>query len=248
MSFFVFLLGLLVGSFLNAVIWRLYSGRSILEKNSRCPHCGHPLGVADLIPVISFFLLRKKCRYCAKPISWQYPLVELATGIAFVLVYRLQGLSFTTYYLLLTTCFLIVIFVYDLKHYLILDRVVWPAALLAFLYQGYRGNWGSALLGAGLLAGFFALLFFVSRGKWIGAGDVKLGIFLGLLVPFPATLALFFLAYLMGALFSLVFLVLRRKKMSDRLPFGTFLTLAAFIAMLKGEEIMQWYFTLIGLQ
>ena len=170
-----------------------------------------------------------------------------------MLVYLHLGLSLTTYYLLLTTSFLIVIFVYDLKHYLILDKVVFPGAILALLYQGYmgyRGDWGElggALIGAAALSGFFGLLYLVSRGKWIGLGDVKLGLFLGALVPWPQTVALFFLAYFLGAAVSVPLLMFGRRHLTDKLPFGTFLTAAAFIAMLYGQEITMWYLKLIGI-
>ena len=249
MIFFIFIFGLIVGSFLNAVIYRLGSPLSLFARSSICPHCGHELSWLDLIPVVSFFVLGRKCRYCEKPISWTYPIVELATAIAFSVIYfQYQSLGLTTYYLLLTTCFLIVIFVYDLKHFLILDKVVFSAALIALGYQAYQGNWKNALLGGVLLFGFFGLLYLLPRRQWIGFGDVKLGLFLGLLVAWPQTLALFFLAYFSGAIFALALVLLRRKKISDRLPFGTFLTFAAFLAMLWGGEITAWYFRLIGIR
>lgn len=237
--------GLIVGSFLNAVIYRLHVNRSIFEAHSICPHCKHQLSALDLVPVLSFLALRGRCRYCKKPISWQYPLVELATATAFLLIY----LQLTTYNLFLFAfaCFLIVIFVYDLKHYLILDKVVFPAAVLAAVYQYQQGRLDEAVIGALLLSGFFAFLYLISCGRYIGAGDIKLGIFLGLLVPFPETIALFLLAYFSGALVSLPLLFAKRKSMQDRLPFGTFLTFAAFISMVWGAELISWYFSLIGI-
>src|SRR3989338_386192 len=266
---FIFIFGLIVGSFLNALIHRLHSGESMLERHSRCPHCRHALPAADLVPILSFFALRGRCRYCRKPISWQYPLVELATAVAFVLVYfdvttsalgngkfpisNFQFLNYlpaTTYQLifyLVFACFLIVIFVYDLRHFLILDKVVFSASALALLYAFAQGNFLEAALGALFLSGFFGIIYLVSRGRWIGLGDVKLGIFLGLLVPFPETLALFAIAYLAGALVGMGLIAAGRKKFSDRLPFGTFLTFAAFIAMLWGKELVTWYLQLIGI-
>jgi prepilin signal peptidase PulO-like enzyme (type II secretory pathway) len=256
----LFIFGLLVGSFLNAVIHRLHTGQSILEKHSRCPHCHHKLSWADLIPLISFVWLKGHCRYCGKPISWQYPAVELATGFAFVLIFfsagggsalggqfSLQAISYQLIFQLIFVCFLIVIFVYDLKHYLILDTVVLPAVAFALVFDALNKMLWPGLLGAAILAGFFALLYLVSRGKWIGAGDVKLGLFLGLLVPYPQVLVLFFFAYFSGALVGVALLLLKAKKVQDRLPFGTFLTFAAFLAMLWGQDIINWYFRLIGI-
>lgn len=247
--FLIFVLGLVIGSFLNSVISRLKTEESILSGASHCPHCKGKLAWRDLIPLASFFILKRRCRYCKKPISWQYPLVELATALAFVLIfYKLQA---TTYHLVFQwtfVSFLIVIFVYDLKHYLILDKVVFPAAGLAAIYQIWQSNFLNALLGAVLLSSFFALLFFFSKGRWIGAGDVKLGFFLGFLISWPKTLVLFLLAYLGGGLVALVLLAAGSKKLTDRIPFGTFLAVAAFVAMLWGEEITNWYFRLIGLK
>src|SRR3989344_1005869 len=193
MLVFIFIFGLIVGSFLNAVIHRLHSGQSIFERSSKCPNCGHTLAWYDLIPIVSFFMLNQRCRYCGKPISWQYPLVELATAIAFGLIYnQLSIIDYQLLFQFIFTCFLIVIFVYDLKHYLILDRVVIPAAVLALIYQVWQGNFFNSIWGALALSGFFALLYFFSKGRWIGLGDVKLGIFLGILIPWPQTLVLFF--------------------------------------------------------
>ena len=116
--------GLVIGSFLNAVIHRLWSKQSILEKHSRCPRCRHELKASDLVPLVSFFVLGGRCRYCKKSISWQYPLVELATAVAFSLIYLRWGISLNSCFLLLASCFLLIIFVYDFKHQLILDKVV----------------------------------------------------------------------------------------------------------------------------
>ncbi len=265
MSILVFVLGLIIGSFLNTVIHRSVQGGSIFAKSSICPQCRHQLAWSDLVPLLSFFLLRRKCRYCEKPISWQYPLVELATGILFVLIFYnspppflphqwggIEGGWLTTDYLLLITrfvfaCFLIVIFAIDAKHYLIFDKIVIPAAGLALLYQVWQGHIFGAILGAVLLAGFFSILYFLSHGQWIGFGDVKLGIFLGILIPWPTTLVLFFLAYFLGAVFSLGLIATRYKSLKDRVPFGTFLTTAALVAMLWGEELTNWYLHIIGI-
>lgn len=244
----VFAFGLIVGSFLNAVIYRLHSGDSLLDKSSKCPRCGHSLEALDLIPVLSFFILGGKCRYCKKPISWQYPAVEIATAVAFLLIYnQLSIIDYRLFFYFVFASFLIIIFVYDLKHYLILDNIVFPAAVLALIYQIINGRVVEGLIGAASLSGFFLVLYVISKGRWIGAGDIKLGIFLGFLVPFPETLALFLMAYLLGAIVSLILLARRDKNFGDPVPFGTFLTVAAFVAMLWGEGIIHWYFNLVGI-
>ncbi|OGE75461.1 MAG: hypothetical protein A3C85_03120 [Candidatus Doudnabacteria bacterium RIFCSPHIGHO2_02_FULL_48_21] len=252
MALVSFVFGLIVGSFLNALIYRLGScSRSIFDKDSVCPKCQHVLAWSDLIPVVSFFLLGGKCRYCRKKISRQYPLVELATGTIFLLIaqnFQFSIFNFQFLAQLVFACFLIVIFVYDLKHYLILDKVVLPAAILAAAYQLIAGQLLNGFYGALILSGFFWILYLLSRGRAIGFGDVKLGVFLGLLVPFPQTIALFFLSYMSGAVVSIILMAIGVKSLKDRLPFGTFLTFAAFVAMLWGEEFISWYFYQIGIR
>ena len=134
MEILVYIFGLIVGSFLNCVIYRLEEGKSFLKGRSFCPDCKHTLSWQDLIPLLSFLILKGKCRYCKKPISWQYPLVELATGILFILI-----LNFSTrpggVILFVVSCFLIVIFVYDLKHYIIPDKIIYPAIAIALIFN-----------------------------------------------------------------------------------------------------------------
>lgn len=139
MEILIFIFGLLVGSFLNSIIYRLQSGESFLFKRSFCPYCRHKLGWQDLIPLLSFLILRGRCRYCSQKISLQYPLVELVTGILFVLMFWILDFEFWILgFYLLIACFLIIIFVYDLKHYIIPDKVIYPAILVVLIYQFFK--------------------------------------------------------------------------------------------------------------
>ena len=183
---FVFILGLIIGSFLNAVIHRLKTKESLITSRSKCVSCNHKLGARDLIPVVSFLFLKGKCRYCNVKISWQYLLVELSTAILFVLGYFLYLSSYCplnicseiplnillVYFSYITFCsFLVVIFVYDLKHYLILDKVVVPAIFISLIFNLSLGfNIFNLLLAALIVSGFFMLQFIISKGKWIGGG------------------------------------------------------------------------------
>ncbi|MBU0597673.1 prepilin peptidase, partial [Patescibacteria group bacterium] len=130
--FLVIILGLVVGSFLNAVIYRLHASVSFIRGRSYCPACKHDLGWWDLVPVASFIFLKGKCRYCKKNISWQYPLVEIGTTIAFLLLLLNFGLGATFFVYLFYASILILVFTYDFRYYLILDRVTLPAILIAF--------------------------------------------------------------------------------------------------------------------
>jgi len=262
MIFLIFIFGLVVGSFLNAVIWRLYSGRPIANDRSVCPHCKHVLAAKDLVPLFSFVLWGGKCRYCHRKISWQYPAVELATAVSFLLLaqnYRFQISNLAIWFQLVFICFFIIIAVFDLKHYLILDKVLFPAILLAIAFKIYTTidlgqslvNFHSALIqglvGACMLAGFFGLQFIVSNGRWIGFGDVKLGLLLGLIFGFGQGLMLLFLAYLSGAAIGLTLVLFGKKELSGKLPFGTFLAFCGIIMLLYGTNVLSWYLGLIGL-
>lgn len=287
---FIFLFGLAVGSFLNVVIYRLRTQENALKGRSCCPYCHHQLAWFDLIPVVSFLLLGGKCRYCKKNISRQYPIVETATGLLFLLIFlasrdmaqpdNLQLIDFL--FLLAISCLLLVIFVYDLKHYIIPNEIVYPAIGIAFAWRifevfpifrllatraGETKNWASLAvqaLGEGgafgfpnplvngavaalIASGFFLLLFLASRGKWIGFGDVKLGIFMGLFLGFPNIFVALFFAFLIGAIIGVILMGARKKGLQSEIPFGPFLILGVLIAYLAGEEIAQWYFSSFAL-
>jgi len=248
---YISLLGLAVGSFLNCIIHRLKTKESFLLKRSYCPYCKHTLGFWDLIPVLSFFILGGKCRYCKKPISLQYPLVELSTGILFVVVsyYSFQELPITGYsflvtiFRLLVTSFLIIVFVYDLKHYIIPDKVIYPAIFISFLYnflysKSYIMNSICSALGVAL---FFLLIFFVSRGKWLGFGDVKLAFLMGLFLGFPQILVALFSAFFLGAIIGVGLILAGKKKLKSEVPFGPFLVTGTFIALFWSNCLVDWY-------
>ena len=245
-AFFVFIFGLAVGSFLNVVIFRLGQKKSFFQGRSFCPHCRQTIAWYDNIPLVSFAILGGRCRRCRKKIFWQYPLVELATAVIFIWFYFLFGLSLQFLVLVIFSCFLLVIFVYDLKHYLILDAVTVPAMIFAFLANfclGF-GFWNLILAGA-IGSGFFGLQFFLSRGRWVGGGDIRLGALMGLMLGWKFLLVALFLAYLIGSIFGLTLIALKRKKMSSAVPFGPFLAAAAFITFVYGQALLSWYLNLI---
>ena len=265
--FFIFVFGLIFGSFLNAVIYRLQAKKNIIWLRSHCAKCQHVLQGEDLIPLLSFVFLKGKCRYCRQAISWQYPLVELATSIIFLVgyFYYLPSLSLTdnpltalgagqlliannylTY--LIFSCFLIVIFVYDLKYYLILDKITLPAFFIALALNALVLNQelGNLLLAALVLSGFFLFLFLISRGKWLGGGDLRLSLVMGAMLGWPNVLVAFALACFLGSIVGLIFwahslVKFRKIPWGTQLPFGTFLSLATVVTLLWGDEILKWY-------
>jgi prepilin signal peptidase PulO-like enzyme (type II secretory pathway) len=239
-----FVFGLLVGSFLNAVIYRFHSGESIIKARSHCPKCGHILAWHELVPVVSFVVQAGKCRACKQKISWQYPAVEFATAGLFTLAlyYNLPLL-----YALTIISFLIVIFVYDLKHYIIPDKIIYPAILLAgiMLWQQTAYDIQYTIYGAFLAAAFFAIIFAISKGRWLGFGDVKLAFFMGLFLGWPNILVALFAAFILGGIIGMGLVASRKKTMKSQVPFGPFLVTGTFIAMFFGKEIVGWYMGLL---
>jgi len=261
----IFSTGLAIGSFLNCVIYRLEKNESFLKGRSYCPNCKHKLSWQDLIPLLSFIELRGRCRYCKKPISLQYPLVELATAILFVGVFYITFPNFllSIFYFLFSS-FLIIIFVYDLKHYIIPDEVIYPAigAILFYrffevlkfinwyLFRNWKleiGNFQPLLnpfLSAVLASAFFLVIFLVSRGRWLGFGDVKLALFMGLFLGFPNILVALFSAFFSGAIIGLGLIIAKKKSLKSEVPFGPFLVFGIFLALFLGNKIINWYFSL----
>lgn len=256
--FIVFIFGLMVGSFLNSIIYRLPSGESFLIQRSYCPYCKHKLSWKDLIPIFSFLILKGKCRYCHHQISLQYPLVELATGILFVLIFWILDFGFdlafgfwNLIFYLVIACFLIIIFFYDLKHYIIPDKIIYPAIATALFYQLF-GIWNleigilKPILSAILAGLFFLSIVLFSRGKWMGVGDVKLAFFMGLFLGFPNILIALFLAFFIGAIIGIGLIISGKKTLKSEVPFGPFLVVGTFIALFWGQAIINWYLNLFS--
>lgn len=253
----IFIFGTCVGSFLNCLIYRLREQQSFLSGRSFCPKCLHQLVFFDLIPVLSFIFLKGKCRYCGEKISWQYPLVELATGFLFLLIFLhftiypvwISGTLPFTIYLLIISCLLIIIFVYDLKHYIIPDKIIYPAIVIVFLYKiifdFQTSNFYSLILSALVAFGFFFLLWLVSRGRWMGLGDAKLAFLMGFFLGYPKILIAMFSAFLIGAIIGIGLMASGKKTLKSQVPFGPFLVVGTFIALFWGREIIKWYLGLV---
>lgn len=250
-AFFVFLFGICIGSFLNCFIYRQEEKKS-LKGRSFCPNCKHLLSWQDLFPVFSFLFLLGKCRYCKEKISWQYPLVEIFSGLLFVAFFS-QADIIRSLYLIIIACLLIIIFVFDLKHYIIPDRILFPAIAVASAYDIYIiflskdpvGIFLNFVLAISISAGLFLLIFLISMGKWMGFGDVKFAVLMGLLLGFPNVLSALFLAFFFGAIIGLITMVFKKKSFKSEIPFGPFLIFGTLMAIFWGKEIIQWYINLL---
>jgi len=251
--FFVF--GLIVGSFLNALIYRTHQKKSIFSGRSICPNCRKQLKAKDLVPIFSFLMLKGKCRYCQKPISAGYPLVELITGLTFAILYRyflpqnLVGwLTFTLW--IFTSSLLIAAFVYDLKWQILPDKLLIPAIVAGLIYILLMAtiftqpNILYNLLGASIVALFFFALWFVSKGRWIGDGDIRLVFLMGLLIEPSKLIVALLVGFNLAAVISLILLFTGKKKRTDRIPLGPFLIIGTFVGLLFAQPMINWYLRL----
>lgn len=238
----LFLLGLCVGSFLNVVIARVPEGRSIVGPGSACPRCSTPIAWYDNVPLLSFALLRARCRKCGEPISWRYPVVELVTGLLFVLALAERGLTIDLIPALLLVAGLVAITGIDLDHQLIPDVISIPGIVVGLAVSTLTGRpgWLDSLVGVVIGGGIFLLIIVASRGG-MGGGDMKLGTMLGAFLGWKLVLVAILIAILAGGVFAIVVLLLRRKGRKDAVPFGPFLALGGVVSLFWGESLLAWY-------
>jgi prepilin signal peptidase PulO-like enzyme (type II secretory pathway) len=251
--------GFLMGSFVNALVWRLHERRNWVNERSECPNCHHVLAAKDLVPVLSWLALKGKCRYCGKPIP-DSPLTELAVPLLFVMSFvwwpfLLEGVGLFNFvvWLLFVVAF-VALALYDIRWFLLPNVIVFPLIALAILQVAINWLVFAAPLGtvieagvaAGLLSGIFFVLHAASKGKWIGFGDVKLAVVLGLLAGTPAkAMLLLFLSSLLGTIVALPMVLAGKAHRKSLLPFGPLLLAATVIVVLWGTHIVNWYTGLI---
>jgi len=248
---FIFIFGLIIGSFLNCLIYRLHENKSMMGR-SFCPKCKKQIAWYDNIPILSFLFLNGKCRYCKQKISWQYPLVEFITGILFVIAFIIEFSVFQNQNILMLfrswfiISVMIVIFIYDLKWYLILDIITLPASLILLIWNLYLGmNWQNMLISVIIGIGFFLSQFLISRGKWIGGGDIRLGMLMGLSLGWPMILVAIILAYFIGSVIGILLILFKKKKFGSKIPLGIFLSTATVITLFWGDIILDWYLNIL---
>ena len=242
---FIFLFGAAIGSFSNVCIYRLPKKLSIISPPSQCPNCGKNISPFDNIPIISFLILRGRCRYCQSPISWRYPIVELITGLIFLSLYlnfRISPQFFI--YALLCTSLIIIAFI-DLEHKIIPDVITLPGIIIGLtlsltmphitLINSIKG----LLIGGGL---FYAIAI-ISRGG-MGGGDIKLIAMVGSFLGWKNVLLTIFLGSLFGSIVGIVLIILKKKNRKDMVPFGPFLSLGAIISIFFGRDLIYLWLTI----
>lgn len=263
----IFLLGVCVGSFLNVLIDRLPFGKNPLSGRSKCDHCHKTLAPWDLVPLLSYLLLQGKCRYCKKKLSFQYPLIELFTGLMFVSIYWYTlPIKFVKYpfvrqladqgellsiisllSLLVIFSSFLVIFVTDLKNQIIPDELLVTLLMGSLLYHFVSETLKPTnLLVGGITMFLFLMIYLLTHRRGIGFGDVKLVFVLGFFLGFPKIIIGLYAAFLTGALVSSILILSKKKKWGQKIAFGPFLIFGSIVSFFWGEMLLKQYLLMIG--
>ncbi len=258
---FVFILGLIIGSFNNVCIYRIPLGKSIVSPPSACTSCGKRLTAPDLVPVFSYIFLRGRCRHCGSPISFRYPLIEFMTAVIYTAIFAKYGLSvpFVAFIYLITI--LISIFLIDIDHQIIPDELVIAGIVGGIVLTVYNifypqsviygdGRWWTPL--AGFFSGSVFLLAVALLGSLLyktneamGMGDVKLMASIGLFLGWKLTLFALLVSIILAGVVSIILIAFKIRKRKDAIPFGPFIVIGTFVAIMWGWNIINWYVGLL---
>ena len=252
------ILGLACGSFVSALTWRIHDNKNWVTGRSECLSCGHKLAPQDLIPVFSWLMLRGRCRYCKQPISKQEPLIEILSAAWFVGSYLFWPLSlnapgqkivFASW--LLTSVGLLALLVYDRRWMILPTKIIYSSLFFAALGRliyivGYSPAKSHAaldwLLSILVASGIFFIIHEISKGQWIGFGDVRLGLVTGtVLAAADKSFLMIFIASALGTLFFLLTRIKTKEAFNSRLPYGPFLIIATALSLLFGTRLIDWY-------
>jgi len=240
------ILGAVVGSFLNVIIFRLPIGRSVVWPGSICAKCSRPLSWYENIPIVSFLALRARCRTCGARISWRYPIVEAVTAAMFAVLYWLLGPSLLFVSRAVFGSALVALFAIDLENYLLPDAITLPGIVVGFVFSlftepGWLESLIGILAGGGVLWGVAEAYYRIRHEDGLGFGDVKMLGMIGAFLGWKLMLLTLFYGSVGGSIIGLALMVSGRGDMKYKLPFGTFLALGAGAAMIVGPPFLHWY-------
>ncbi|WMJ80847.1 prepilin peptidase [Clostridium sp. MB40-C1] len=240
---FIFILGIVIGSFLNVCIYRIPREESIAYPPSHCTSCNNRLKFYYLIPVISYIFLKGKCSYCGEKISIRYPILEAFTGFIFVILYSFYGFTLEFVKFSLLSCFLIVISIIDIDTTDIYFKTTISgivAGIVFILINCIRGYYVSTYIIGGLIGGgFIAFIILITKG--MGWGDAEICLLCGLYLGWQKTILMIFLAVVLGAIIGVLLIITKKKSRKDYIPFGPYIAIGAFISMIYGQKIIMWY-------
>lgn len=236
----VFVVGAALGSFINVVIYRLPRRQSLVSPGSRCPHCGTPIRPHDNIPILSFLLLRGRCRACGQRISWRYPLVESVAGLLLAVLWvRAEAvIPFVTWALFVLM--LLAVFFIDLDHHIVPNAITYPGLVLGLLLAAGSNRFLEALVTAASAGALFLLIAIASRGG-MGGGDVKLAAMMGAFLGWPTIVVALLVAFTSGAVVGLLLIATGRRSRKDPIPFGPALAAGAVAAIFAADPVIRWY-------
>ena len=253
----LFAFGIAIGSFLNVLIDRLPLGIDVVKGRSHCDYCHHPLSWFELIPIVSWIVQQGRSRCCHKKLSIQYPLIELLVGVGFVYIYQwfgTNGVSSSFFAAILLFCASVGIFVADLKTEYIPEVFIYAGfisvtiLLFPFIVPCIESSQTSCalliniyIIPASIGAGFFFLLWLLSKGKAMGDGDIYIAAIIGMALGYPLLIIAYYAAFLTGAIAGVILILVRKKRMKSHIPFGPFLILGLGIAFIYGPQIVHWW-------
>ena len=253
-SIYIFIIGIIFGSFFNVCIYRIPEKQSISNPPSHCPNCNTRLKPRDLVPIFSYLLSGRKCRYCKEKISSRYAIVELLTGILFLIVFNKFYLDISTVYYLVLTSILIIITFIDINHYIIPDGLLIIGSIFAIVFNIIfktitikESLLGAIICGGGVLAIVYLIEFIVKK-EVMGGGDIKLFAMIGLFLGIKNSLLSALISVYVGAIFGVIMIIcskIKKSEFNSMIPYGPFISIATFVVMLYGDNIINWYMKFI---
>ena len=243
----IFILGLIVGSFCNVCIYRIPKNESIIYPTSHCPKCRSKIKPVDNIPLLSFILLKGRCRNCKSKISIQYPMVEFLSGLIYLIIYLIYGLSVQTLiYIILSSALIIIAFI-DLNEQIVPDVISLPGIVTGFIisffvpYISFINSALGVVVGGGIILIIALVGSMIFKKEAMGGGDIKLAAMIGAFLGWRYTIISLFLGFFLGALAGIFLILSKIKSKEDMVPFGPFIALGSLITLLWGEKIIAWY-------
>lgn len=245
MNLVIFLFSIIIGSFLNVVIYRLPENKSIVSPPSHCPQCGTRLKAWDLVPILSFLFSKGKCRYCGAKISWQYPVVELLTALLFLGLFVKYGISGQFIIFLLLVSLLIICSFIDLRYKIIPNKITYPGIISGLILSLFFNHitLTDSILGVLIPGGALLLIALMFKGG-MGIGDVKLVALVGSFTGWQLTLFAIFTGAIIGTIISIILIIAGVNERTSKIPFGPYISLGVVISILSGYQIIDWYLNL----
>lgn len=243
----LFILGLIVGSFSNVCIYRIPRNESIIYPASHCPKCSTTISVKDNIPLLSYILLKGRCRNCGSRISIKYPVVELLTGLVYIIIYQIYGLSVQSLiYIILSSALIIIAFI-DLNEQIMPEVITLPGMVVGFIlsffvpYLSFIDSALGVVIGGGIILVIRLAGSLIFKKESMGIGDIELSAMIGAFLGWRYITISLFLGFFLGALTGIFLILSKIKSREDAVPFGPFIILGSFITFLWGEQILSWY-------